>query len=141
MLNTLRPLRPLWALLLAPPSGGGLSLLAPPAPSGGAWGDASPQTPAIQTRVGIDGHGHTNHPLACKRLGVAVSGSADVSSVPSVRKRGPAIPAGSARRRSSGAHPSVHGDGRDARAPRNGHSGGFRVLTTINEPCALTTDY
>ena len=29
--------------------------LAPPAPSGGAWGDASPQTPANQRRVGIDG--------------------------------------------------------------------------------------
>jgi len=27
--------------------------------SGGAWGEASPQTPAIQTRVGIDEHGHS----------------------------------------------------------------------------------
>jgi len=35
------------------------SSLAPRAPSGGAWGDASPQTPAIQTRVGIDGYGHS----------------------------------------------------------------------------------
>ncbi len=35
--------------LLAPPTRAGSSLLAPPAPSGGAWGDASPQTPAIQT--------------------------------------------------------------------------------------------
>ena len=33
--------------LLAPPGGASASLLAPPAPSGGAWGDASPQTPAI----------------------------------------------------------------------------------------------
>ena len=32
-----------------PPTRAGSSLLAPPAPSGGAWGDASPQTPAIQT--------------------------------------------------------------------------------------------
>jgi DNA mismatch repair protein MutS len=31
--------------------------LAPPAPSGGAWGDASPQTPANQGRVGGDGQG------------------------------------------------------------------------------------
>ncbi len=35
--------------LFAPPSSIGLSLLAPPAPSGGAWGDASPQTPAKKT--------------------------------------------------------------------------------------------
>ncbi len=32
--------------LLAPPTPNVPSLLAPPAPSGGAWGDASPQTPA-----------------------------------------------------------------------------------------------
>jgi len=38
---------PLW--LLAPPAPSEISLLAPPAPSGGAWGDASPQTPAIHS--------------------------------------------------------------------------------------------
>jgi len=32
----------------------------PPAPSGGAWGDASPQTPA-KRRVEIDGHGPQGH--------------------------------------------------------------------------------
>ena len=37
---------------LAPPAPSGPMKepsLAPPAPSGGAWGDASPQTPAIRT--------------------------------------------------------------------------------------------
>jgi len=36
-------------IFLSPPRGAWASLLAPPAPSGGAWGDASPQTPAIHT--------------------------------------------------------------------------------------------
>jgi len=35
--------------LLAPPTPSEMLFLAPPAPSGGAWGDASPQTPAKQT--------------------------------------------------------------------------------------------
>ena len=38
-----------WPSLLAPLTRTGPSLLAPPAPSGGAWGEASPQTPAIHS--------------------------------------------------------------------------------------------
>ncbi len=39
---------------------------------------------------------------------VGPTGSAGVSPVPSVRGRGPALPAGPARRRPSGAHPGAH---------------------------------
>ena len=43
------PPPPAGASLLASPTPTEASLLAPPAPSGGAWGDASPQTPAKKT--------------------------------------------------------------------------------------------
>jgi len=44
-----RPPRGAWASSLAPPAPWGNLLSPPPAPSGGAWGDASPQTPAKRT--------------------------------------------------------------------------------------------
>ncbi len=70
---------PAWASLLAPipndssllaPISNDSSLLAPPAPSGGAWGDASPQTPAIRSsRVarGLDMGNDLRSPLLSMR--------------------------------------------------------------------------
>ncbi len=46
---SLAPPAPMGEPSLAPPAPMGEPSLAPPAPSGGAWGDASPQTPAIRT--------------------------------------------------------------------------------------------
>ncbi len=68
---------------LAPPAPSeGLSL-APPAPSGGAWGDASPQTPAIHSSW-VSGDADTGNPSRISRLHTpsraatpVVSGNAD----------------------------------------------------------------
>jgi len=46
---SLAPPAPMGEPSLAPPAPMGEPSLAPPTPSGGAWGDASPQTPAIRT--------------------------------------------------------------------------------------------
>ena len=105
--------------LLAPPGGASASLLAPPAPSGGAWGDASPQTPAIMLlwgrgRRALSAWGCKQFPISRPR------GSRDVCLAGVWGEASPQAPpegAGGARERPS------QGAGRREKDPLRGQGG------------------